>query len=104
MITKINFNCQRAALVAHRPPLALLRRLLPGQNAAPGEVVALQDQQGRFLGQALYSAASRIALRLLTTAEDPVDLAFWEATRTWLWPIAANCSGCQRLASDLCRG
>ena len=53
--------------------------LLPGQTAAPGEVVTVQDEHGRFLGQALYSAASRIALRLLTTAEDPVDLAFWEA-------------------------
>ncbi len=53
--------------------------LLPRQTAAPGEVVAVQDEQGRFLGQALYSATSRIALRLLTTAEDPVDLAFWEA-------------------------
>jgi 23S rRNA (cytosine1962-C5)-methyltransferase len=52
--------------------------LLSPQNAEPGEVVAVQDEQGRFLSQALYSATSRIALRLLTTAADPVDRTFWE--------------------------
>lgn len=52
--------------------------LLSQPTAAPGEVVAVQDEQGRFLGQAFYSAKSRIALRLLTLSSDPVDRAFWE--------------------------
>ncbi|MBM4287950.1 MAG: class I SAM-dependent rRNA methyltransferase [Deltaproteobacteria bacterium] len=53
--------------------------LLPGQSAAPGDIVAVQDEQGRFLGQALYSATSRIALRFLTGSPDPVDRVFWGA-------------------------
>lgn len=46
---------------------------LPG-----GELVRVLDHQGRFLGQAFYSAKSRIALRLLTYAAEAVDQSFWE--------------------------
>lgn len=53
--------------------------LLPGQSAPPGEIVAVQDNHGRFLGQAFYSATSRLALRFLTTAVEPINAAFWEA-------------------------
>jgi 23S rRNA (cytosine1962-C5)-methyltransferase len=46
---------------------------LPG-----GELVRVLDHQGRFLGQAFYSAQSRIALRFLTSAEEEVDRGFWQ--------------------------
>lgn len=49
----------------------------PGLPA--GELVAVLDPGGRFLGQAFYSALSRIALRLVTSGEETVDRAFWEA-------------------------
>src|SRR5690606_29578694 len=42
-------------------------------------VVGVVDPRGRWLGQALYSTESQIALRLLTTRESPVDDAFWRA-------------------------
>jgi len=35
------------------------------------------DQRGRFLGQALYSPASEIRLRLLEPSERPVDARWW---------------------------
>ncbi len=44
----------------------------------PGELTAVLGPQDRFLGQAFYSANSRIALRFVTYAEEPVDAAFWE--------------------------
>ena len=47
-------------------------------NLAAGELVTVADNAGRFLGQALYSAASRIALRLISTGNDPINGAFWE--------------------------
>jgi len=47
-------------------------------DLAAGELVAVTDAAGRFLGQAFYSAASRIALRLLTTGNDPINEVFWE--------------------------
>ncbi|MGQ9921391.1 MAG: class I SAM-dependent rRNA methyltransferase [Desulfobacca sp.] len=53
--------------------------LLPGPGAPAGEIVAVLDNHGRFLGQAFYSATSRVALRFLTTAAEPIDAAFWEA-------------------------
>ena len=47
-------------------------------HLAAGDLVALTDNAGRFLGQALYSAASRIALRLITTGNDDVNSVFWQ--------------------------
>lgn len=45
---------------------------------ASGELVAVVDPHGAFMGQAFYSAASRIALRFVTVGDEPVDAAFWE--------------------------
>jgi 23S rRNA (cytosine1962-C5)-methyltransferase len=47
-------------------------------SLAGGELVRVLDHQGRFLGQACYSAKSRIALRFLTYNDEPVDQGFWE--------------------------
>ena len=44
-----------------------------------GDLVAVVDPRGEFLGQAFYSAVSRIALRFVTSGEENVDAAFWEA-------------------------
>jgi 23S rRNA (cytosine1962-C5)-methyltransferase len=52
--------------------------LVPRQSAKPGEMVAVHDEQGNFLGQAFYSASSRLALRFLTGSAEPLDRAFWE--------------------------
>ncbi len=43
---------------------------------APG-VVTVTDRRGRHLGQALYSPASEIRLRLLTTGREPIDASWW---------------------------
>ena len=43
-----------------------------------GDLVAVADPQGRFLGQAFYSAASRIALRMVTEGDEAIDRNFWE--------------------------
>lgn len=44
----------------------------------PG-IAAVRDRRGRFLGRALYSPASTIRLRLLTTDDVPIDAAWWQA-------------------------
>lgn len=44
----------------------------------PGELAVVLGPGDRFLGLAFYSAKSRIALRFVTYAEEPVDAAFWE--------------------------
>ena len=43
----------------------------------PAGVVRAVDRAGRFQGQALYSPASEIRLRRLSTAEEPIDTAWW---------------------------
>ena len=44
--------------------------------AAGGDVVALVDGRGKFLGKAFWSERSQIAVRLLTRDEEPVDDEF----------------------------
>ncbi len=79
MITKITLTAKGLRWWRTGHPWIYRDDLAPRQTAEPGEVVAVQDEQGRFLGQAFYSASSRLALRLLTTSADPVNRAFWEA-------------------------
>lgn len=43
-----------------------------------GELVTVLGPGERFLGQAFYSAASRIALRFVTSGPEAVDEVFWE--------------------------
>ena len=43
---------------------------------APG-VVAVRDRRGKFLGQALYSPASEIRLRLLERIQRSIDQSWW---------------------------
>lgn len=43
---------------------------------SPG-LVAVKDHRGRFIGQALYSPASEIRLRLLERTERPIDQSWW---------------------------
>jgi 23S rRNA (cytosine1962-C5)-methyltransferase len=46
-------------------------------EAAPGTIVRVVNEQGRFFGRAFYSSSSQITLRLLTTTDVPIDAAFW---------------------------
>ncbi len=46
-------------------------------DLAAGELLAVVDPRGDFLGQAFYSASSRIALRFVTSGDDTVDRDFW---------------------------
>jgi 23S rRNA (cytosine1962-C5)-methyltransferase len=46
---------------------------------AAGDLAAVVDPHNAFLGQAFYSAASRIALRFVTAGEEAVDADFWAA-------------------------
>jgi len=57
-----------ASDVAHGPP-------------EPG-IIAVRDPRGKFLGQALYSPASEIRLRLLERSERPIDQEWWEGQLT----------------------
>jgi 23S rRNA (cytosine1962-C5)-methyltransferase len=46
-------------------------------DAGGGSVVSVSDERGNFLGQALYSDASQIALRFLTQTNESVDQEWW---------------------------
>src|SRR3989440_2308036 len=48
-------------------------------DAKAGDIVAVIDDTGNFVGQALYSELSEIALRFLTTREETIDREWWRA-------------------------
>jgi 23S rRNA (cytosine1962-C5)-methyltransferase len=45
--------------------------------AAGGSIVTVRDPHGNFVGQALYSTDSLIALRFLSQTTDPIDRDWW---------------------------
>jgi 23S rRNA (cytosine1962-C5)-methyltransferase len=46
-------------------------------DADGGAGVSVQDERGNFVGQALYSDASQIALRFLTQTDELIDREWW---------------------------
>ncbi|HEU5131056.1 MAG TPA: hypothetical protein VFT26_03095, partial [Pyrinomonadaceae bacterium] len=46
-------------------------------DAEGGSVVAVKDKGGNFVGQALYSDTSQIALRFLTQSNEEIDRGWW---------------------------
>ena len=46
-------------------------------DAKAGDIVEVVDDTGNFVGQALYSQLSEIALRFLTTREETIDSEWW---------------------------
>lgn len=46
-------------------------------DATGGSVVTVKDERGNFIGQALYSDASQIALRFLSLTTDEIDRNWW---------------------------
>ncbi|HZN06973.1 MAG TPA: class I SAM-dependent rRNA methyltransferase [Pyrinomonadaceae bacterium] len=46
-------------------------------DAEGGSVVTVRDERGNFIGQALFSDASQIALRFLTQSTEQIDRDWW---------------------------
>ncbi|HET9478042.1 MAG TPA: class I SAM-dependent rRNA methyltransferase, partial [Pyrinomonadaceae bacterium] len=57
--------------------LWIYRSDLVDVNAEGGSIVVVKDERGNFIGQALYSAASQIALRFLTQKNEEIDREWW---------------------------
>jgi 23S rRNA (cytosine1962-C5)-methyltransferase len=45
--------------------------------AGGGSIVTVKDERGNFIGQALFSDSSQIALRLLTQSKEEIDREWW---------------------------
>ncbi|MEW6735077.1 MAG: class I SAM-dependent rRNA methyltransferase [Acidobacteriota bacterium] len=45
----------------------------------PGSIVRVRGPQGQLLGKAFYSSQSQIALRLITTTDEPINRQFWHS-------------------------
>ena len=62
-----------------RGHLWIYRSDLDRVDAEGGSLVAVRDERGNFIGQALYSDASQIALRFLTQTQEEIDRDWWRA-------------------------
>lgn len=76
VMTKIKVNKRGADRVRHGH-LWIYRSDLVDVDAEGGSIVTVTDERGNFVGQALYSAASQIALRFLTTSTKEIDREWW---------------------------
>src|SRR5689334_16120055 len=70
---------KRGADRVRRGHLWIYRSDLERIDAEGGSVVVVRDERGNFIGQALYSDASQIALRFLTQTQEEIDRDWWRA-------------------------
>lgn len=68
---------KRGADRVRRGHLWIYRSDLVDADAEGGSVVVVKDERGNLIGQALYSAASQIALRFLTQTNEEIDREWW---------------------------
>jgi 23S rRNA (cytosine1962-C5)-methyltransferase len=75
-VAEIGVTARGAERWTRGHPWIYRSEVLEETPATPG-LVRVHDPRGRFIGQALYSPASEIRLRLLERTERPVDAAWW---------------------------
>ena len=68
---------KRGADRVRRGHLWIYRSDVVDVDAEGGSGVGVRDERGNFIGQAFYSAASQIALRFLTQANEAIDRDWW---------------------------
>lgn len=73
----IRVNRKAAARVASGHPWIFSSDLTDRGSAEGGEAVQVVDPKGHLLGTAHYSSTSQISLRLLSAANEAVDLSFY---------------------------
>ncbi len=76
-MAKVFLKSGKEARVLNGHPWVFISDIAQAEVAcSPGDVVSVHTRQGRFLAQAVYNPKSQIALRILTTQDEPVDAAF----------------------------
>ncbi len=76
---EVRVNRKAANRIAAGHPWIFAADILDAGEAAAGDAVKVVDRPGRPLGTAHYSAASQIALRLLSPRVEEIDRAFFAA-------------------------
>ena len=68
---------KRGAVRIRQGHLWIYRSDVVAVDAEGGSVVSVVDEAGNFVGQALFSNLSQIALRFLTLSKEAIDQAWW---------------------------
>ena len=68
---------KRGAVRIRQGHLWIYRSDVVAVEAEGGSVVSVVDEAGNFVGQALFSNLSQIALRFLTLSKEEIDQAWW---------------------------
>jgi 23S rRNA (cytosine1962-C5)-methyltransferase len=64
--TKIKLSARGAARLKAGHVWVYRSDVLSAEDVAPGSIVSVKDERGKFLGTALYSSASQIAVRMIS--------------------------------------
>ena len=76
MTVKVN---KRGADRVRNGHLWIYRSDVVAIDAAGGSIVTVTDERGNFIGQALFSDSSQIALRFLTQSKEEINPGWWRA-------------------------
>jgi 23S rRNA (cytosine1962-C5)-methyltransferase len=76
----VKLSTRGVARLHSRHPWVYRSDVVEAKDVSPGAVVRVQDQRGKFLGTALYSSSSQIAIRMISHGSVP-DLAALVAER-----------------------
>src|ERR1019366_8987237 len=62
----VKLSTRGVARLQARHPWVYRSDVIEEKNVAPGALVRVLDQRGKFLGTALYSSSSQIAIRMIS--------------------------------------
>ena len=75
----VTINARGAKRIRHGHLWVYRSDVVSADEAEAGAIVRVVDPANNFVGQALFSDASEIALRFLTTREETIDREWWRA-------------------------
>jgi 23S rRNA (cytosine1962-C5)-methyltransferase len=67
----VKLSARGVGRLQSRHPWVYRSDVVEGEGIPPGAVVRVQDQRGKFLGTALYSSSSQIAIRMISHGSVP---------------------------------
>lgn len=76
MPTSVIINAKAASKVVGGYPWVFEGDVVSRKLGVAG-IVGVHNKRGEFLGQAFYSPASKISLRMITRSRTPIDASFW---------------------------
>ena len=103
-MTKITLRKPRETRVRSGHPWLYASEIERVEGESAAGVAEVYSAKGTFLARALYNPASQIALRILTTHDEPIDADFFARRVRTAWVVPPALLRREQLPRHLCRG